>query len=370
MRSHTRLIPTFPRLLVAAAVLGAGFVGLAGTVRAQTKAPTVSMLSPSGGEGTSTSLSAKAVTGRAAPAKTATTTTKVTSNLAVPSTTTNPLALTNPSATTNPLDLTNPSTTTNPLATAGSKSADTVTNPQACAANKVLSVKEQQWQGTGVRRLQTRFKLPGKKGFWFTSGMTIDADGSPRAFHPVSDLGLDDLANAGKKGNWWGIMTSNGETWGKPIVQGSTDPAPGFYISQTGLEDTTKAERDPRRYVDAEKVPYVVLSGTSKQNFGAVFGDYMVVYNKENAKYTFGMYGDNWPTLKIGEGSIALAKELDINPDPRNGGVEDPTVVYLVFPRSRSKPWTAEETVAQMRASAEAEFQIWGGLSQLTACAS
>ncbi len=232
----------------------------------------------------------------------------------------------------------------------------------------VLSVTEQQWQGTGERRVQHRYQVAGKNGFWFESGMTIDADGSPRAFHPISSKGLDDLVNAGHRGNWWGILTYSGETSGRPVVQGPNDPAPGFYISQTGLEDTTKKERDPLRYVDAEKVPYVVLSGTNRQNVDAKFGDYIVVYNKTNGKYTYAMYGDNWPTLKIGEGSIALAKELDINADARNGGLEDASVVYLVFPNSRTTVWRSEEPIAAMQAEAEKQFKAWGGIGQLEAC--
>jgi hypothetical protein len=200
------------------------------------------------------------------------------------------------------------------------------------------------------------------------SGMTIDADGSPRAFHRISALGLDDLANAGEPGNWWGILTNNGKPSGRPVVQGPSDPAPGFYISQTGLEDTSKKERDPRRYVDAATVPYVVLSGTDRQNHRATFGDYIVVYNTANHKYTYAMYGDNWPTPKIGEGSIALASDLGIDADPRVGGVEDPSVVYLVFPKSRITKWTSEETVATTRADAEKQFNAWGGINQLEAC--
>jgi Fungal chitosanase of glycosyl hydrolase group 75 len=219
-----------------------------------------------------------------------------------------------------------------------------------------------------VKRVQNRYSLAGKNGFWFVSGMTIDADGSPRAFHRFSALGLDDLANAGEPGNWWGILTHDGETTGRPVVQGDQDPAPGYYISQTGLEDTTKKERDPRRYVDAERVPYVVLSGTDRQNLRAKFGDYVVVYNTVNNKYAYAMYGDNWPTLKIGEGSIALAKELDIDADPRVGGVEEATVAYLVFPRSRTATWTFEESIAATRREAEKHFTAWGGVSQLEAC--
>jgi hypothetical protein len=251
-----------------------------------------------------------------------------------------------------------------PVSVAAATSADSV----SCERELLLSVTEQQWQGTGEKRVQKRYSLPGKNGFWFRSGMTIDADGSPRAFHKNSDLGLDDLANAGHPGNWWGLLTHNEKTSGRPVVQGPNDPAPGFYISQTGLEDTSKKIRDPRRYVDAANVPYVVLSGTARQNLRAEFGDYVVVFNTLNNKYAYAMYGDNWPQLKIGEGSIALAKELGINADARNGGVEDSSVVYLVFPKSRTTRWIAEEENRTMRAETQKQFTAWGGIDQLNAC--
>jgi len=43
----------------------------------------------------------------------------------------------------------------------------------------------------------------GETAFLFVSGMAIDADGSPHAYNP-SDTGLDNFANGGRPGNWWG----------------------------------------------------------------------------------------------------------------------------------------------------------------------
>mgnify|MGYP001081052351 FL=1 len=40
----------------------------------------------------------------------------------------------------------------------------------------------------------------------FESGMSIDADGSPKAYHP-KNIGLDDLKYAGKNGKWWAVAT-------------------------------------------------------------------------------------------------------------------------------------------------------------------
>jgi hypothetical protein len=90
--------------------------------------------------------------------------------------------------------------------------------------------------------------------------MMIDADGAYRAYHPANK-GLDFLANGGKPGNWWALVTENGKPSGTPVVQGPADPAPGFYISTTSLEDPAFGRKDPRRYVDSESIPYIVLPG-------------------------------------------------------------------------------------------------------------
>ena len=48
-----------------------------------------------------------------------------------------------------------------------------------------------------------------RSAFFFEAGMHIDADGAYRAYHPISSKGLDYLANAGKPGNWWALVTDN-----------------------------------------------------------------------------------------------------------------------------------------------------------------
>jgi len=233
---------------------------------------------------------------------------------------------------------------------------------------KLFNGFEHKWENTGTERTRPRYAVKGRSGFFYKSGFNIDADGSPRAFNPISSKGLDDLEYAGHRGNWWGILTNNGETSGRPVVQGKHDPAPGFYISPTALEDTTKRENDPRRYVNAERVPYIVLTGTKQQYLNAKFGDYAVVYNSQNGKWAYAMCGDEWPQIKIGEGSIALAKRLGIPANPRDGGVDD-GVWFLIFPGSRTKPWRAEEPVSVTDANAAKAFQKWGGIAQLRALA-
>jgi hypothetical protein len=87
------------------------------------------------------------------------------------------------------------------------------------------------------------------------NGLRIDVDGAPNAYGP-NNTGLDYTANAGKAGNWYGVVTDKD---GDPYIQGPEDPYPGDYISATSLQDHTKAVDDPTRYVDARTVPYLAI---------------------------------------------------------------------------------------------------------------
>jgi hypothetical protein len=86
------------------------------------------------------------------------------------------------------------------------------------------------------------WELPKNSAFFYEAGMAIDADGAPKAYHP-EDKGLDSLSNAGQPGDWYGIVTDSGDRDGNPIIQGSDDPAPGFYVSPTSLQSVYSATR-------------------------------------------------------------------------------------------------------------------------------
>jgi len=182
-------------------------------------------------------------------------------------------------------------------------------------------------------------RLPGSSAFFYESGMTIDADGAPNAYHP-DNTGLDDLANAGTPGRWEGLAK---DADGEPIIQGPNDPFPGYYISATALADRSKPFNDPNRYVDASKIPFVVLPGGMARQLGARPGDFAAVFNQRNGKSSYAIFGDVGPYDRIGEGSMALAENLGIRSNARNGGARR-GVLYLVFPGSgNGRPRTIEE---------------------------
>ena len=192
----------------------------------------------------------------------------------------------------------------------------------------------------------------------FTSGMAIDADGSPHAYHPC-DSGLDALANAGSPGNWFGIYTRKGV----PIVQADTSPAPGFYISTTSLQDKSIKEAEPTRYVDAESIPYFVLP-YSMVDSGMQLGDIALVINTANDSACYAIFADTGPKNKIGEGSMALAKALGINSSPRSGGV-DSGIVYILFPGSGDgKP----KSIAEIKLAGEKEMGKTTGKEKILKC--
>jgi Fungal chitosanase of glycosyl hydrolase group 75 len=186
-------------------------------------------------------------------------------------------------------------------------------------------------------------RLPGNPAFFYESGMTIDADGAPNAYHP-DNSGLDDLANAGTPGSWEGLAK---DADGEPFIQGPNDPFPGYYVSATALSDRSKPVNDPTRYVDASRIPFVVLPGGMTRQLGSRPGDFAVVFNLRNGKSSYAIFGDVGPYDRIGEGSVALAENLGIRSDARNGGTRR-GIVYLVFPGSgNGRPRTIEEINAE-----------------------
>jgi hypothetical protein len=181
--------------------------------------------------------------------------------------------------------------------------------------------------------------LPGTSAFFYETGMTIDADGAPNAYHP-DNSGIDDLQNAGAPGHWEGLAK---DAQGEPFIQGPDDPFPGYYVSETALADRSKAVNDPTRYVDASKIPFVVLPGGLARQLGARVGDFAVVFNERNSRISYAIFGDVGPYDRIGEGSVALAENLGIRSDARNGGTWR-GVFYLLFPGSgEGRPRTIEE---------------------------
>lgn len=250
------------------------------------------------------------------------------------------------------------------LAVAHSQSPDPSTDPSAPSSIAAPScpAKDLAYNFEDERFGHTReipiWQFRGRNAFLFTSGMTIDADGAPNAYNS-DDTGLDDLENAGAPGHWEGILQDKD---GVPLVQGPDDPFPGFYISCTSLADWSKPPDDPTRFVDATKIPYIVLPGQMARELGAWPGDLAVAVNLWNGNYSYAIFAD---VGTLGEGSIALADNLGISSDARRGGTWW-GVSYLVFPGSGNHRPKSVDDIDQ---SAQKLLSDWGGVAKLNACA-
>ena len=196
--------------------------------------------------------------------------------------------------------------------------------------------------------------------------LAIDADGSPRAYHPAPHArrGLDRLANAGRPGRWWGVVTDTGRADGRPVVQGPADAAPGFHVSCTALADLRFARTDPRRYVDSGAVPYVALSLAAARADGLRLGDVGFAMETPGGRSSPVILADIAPAGSDGEGSIALARALGIDPDPRTGGTASRRVSLVMFPGSGDgRPMEP----ARLERLARRRLAEWGGAERLMA---
>lgn len=167
------------------------------------------------------------------------------------------------------------------------------------------------------------------------AGMAIDADGangqsSLPVYAPVGMKALDYLANAGGPGNWYGIVTDEA---GRPYIQRSEDPCPGAYVSATSYMHKGYSRRDPRAYVDANAVVYIVLPGHWRmQAKGVVLGCRAEVHDMKSGRTVQAAVLDFGPRAKIGEASIACAREFGIPASPKNGGTEEKRFLYTFWP--------------------------------------
>jgi hypothetical protein len=113
--------------------------------------------------------------------------------------------------------------------------------------------------------------------------------------------------------------------------------------------------------VDASKIPYVALPDEVARESGARLGDLAVVVNTRNGRFSYAIFAD---IGKLGEGSIALADNLGIWSDARDGG-RWAGVLYLVFPGSGDhRPMSLEE----INERTAAIFNDWGGIEHVRSC--
>jgi hypothetical protein len=171
-----------------------------------------------------------------------------------------------------------------------------------------------------------------------TRRMDVDVDGAPNAYGPAGFKTLDELRNAHyrrrKHAEIVGYLTDD-DNPKIPIIQGPHDPFPGYYISQTSYTDAAITDpRNPRRYVDATKINYIVLGDAARKR-GARVGDFVAIHSNLTHKSVFGIVADEG-NPSGDEGSLHLLQDLGY---PFKNGVDDSVerrgeIIVRFFPNS------------------------------------
>ena len=243
------------------------------------------------------------------------------------------------------------------------------------------------------------FRDPGSKAIAFASQMQVNTDGAPDSYHP-DDTGITHICN--------GVSVGPACTWkasclpefkqakaehfrgptkicffamatdanGLPIIQGGTDPKPGYFVSTTALHQPGENIRTPQAQLDSNTVPFAVIPGTWQTSGkpGPRLGDFGVAYRRSNGKSAFFVIGDTGPRNKLGEGSVALHQALGNDPFMLRFGVRrarkgigDRDVLYVVFPNSAQPNLRLD--AASIERFASPLLDRFGGIERLKACA-
>lgn len=184
----------------------------------------------------------------------------------------------------------------------------------------------------------------GRVLYYRDGDFSLDYDGAPNAYAP-SGVGapLDALANAGRPGNWWALLT---DERGEPLTQGEGEPYPGYYISTTALVWPGRSRTE--RYVDSTRISYIALPPVFR-TVGARLGDLALVTSQKTGRSRWAIWADIGPKQKLGEGSAQLARELGLESSAlRRSGID----LALVTGSGEGRPFDEDEIQARGQALA------------------
>jgi Fungal chitosanase of glycosyl hydrolase group 75 len=238
-----------------------------------------------------------------------------------------------------------------------------------------------------------------------TTELRVDADGAPNSYR-VDGKGLSftcDGVSAIENGrpvtpksdprHWqqkcqeaWGHAQQTGDysevrifgflkdKEGHPVIQKAGDPLPNeAYVTTTTLTIPGTVIGTQRYWVDAVRIPYIVLSDSFAKFAGLSPGDVAVLYRPRTDATAFAVYGD---CCGLGEGSVKLHQDLKSDPIVVSGGVSrakrgiDDRVVTVVFPGHHTHP-SPDSTAwyKEIQSVGNAALSKWGGPDRLKACA-
>lgn len=167
------------------------------------------------------------------------------------------------------------------------------------------------------------------------NGQSIDANGKALFAYAPDDRGLDLLRNAGYPAGCYRdilVCSVHDRPMVFPAKEGSGGSNVGYY-SKTAYFRRDADPFHPDRYLDSAAIPFIVVENFIRRRAkGIVLGCRARVTNCRTGKSVDAIVGDLGPLYKVGEISIAAARAIGINSDPRIGGEEDHVIDYELWP--------------------------------------
>jgi hypothetical protein len=176
-----------------------------------------------------------------------------------------------------------------------------------------------------------------------------------------------------------------------PFKNGKPCPeVDGFLVSATALHKPAISDAcNIENYVDSLLTPALVIPKSPSQSNLSEFakrnarvGDLVVARRPGTTEPVYAVVGDTGPTGELGEGSIALNGKLlgktalPVNYQEVRGkgefagrGWTVPPTMVLIFPGTRDQraPFLTSDRIDQ---ATKAQFDRWGGVDRMKACAS
>ncbi|MER9456576.1 glycoside hydrolase family 75 protein [Mesorhizobium sp. M0478] len=160
---------------------------------------------------------------------------------------------------------------------------------------------------------------------------------------------------------------------GVPVVQTDGDALPkDAFVSETRVPVPDGPVGTQRHWVDATKIPYVVLTSSFVAKYHVKPGDLAAVYWPNSHKVALAVYGDEGG---LGEASVRLHYDLGNDPMVKSGGVQraknaiGSRVITVVFPGSSTNPTVnSDKWIAQIRSDGGQALKDWGGEGFLKSC--
>lgn len=116
-----------------------------------------------------------------------------------------------------------------------------------------------------------------------------------------------------------------------------------YRVRERGLHESTKTNLRNRRFLLADRDPFVVLPVpwvNKSAAWSPKVGDYAAVIR--GGRIFPAILGDAGPAFKVGEASLRLAREINPEASGKVRAVSDLGVTYLVFPKSANKAMTPD----------------------------